>query len=295
MSITYSFSDNITYGTDDINNITKRLCGAGVAPFPAKDTYNVSDLNSLTAAVVGQGVALDGCRCTAETLEGENKISVAQGIVYFENGAVLEVDHKGYTLNVPINTPGYVYAYFSSGLQTGDILFAEMLPTDGYAVPLAQIMTDNSLRDCRSFACSKVATIGKNATLNITMERVAEPYRHNDKYVVQRLSGVDLSKFNYAAVTAGDGSFYFPEIRGWCHTAFFSLNDNENKLSLYYNGEELDKHGASYFYMYSTSSFTNVLLYIEVIGTELCLLCNCDDDEKNFVRDEAPICRVSLM
>ena len=294
MSITYSFSDNVIYGTDDINNITKRLCGAGVAPFPAKDTYNVSDLNSLTSAVVGQGAALEGCKCTAETLDGENIISVAQGIVYFENGAALEVDEDGYSLTVPISTPGYVYAYFSTGLQTADILFAENLPTDGYAVPLAQLLTDNSLRDCRSFARSKVATFGKNAMLAAKMERVDEPFEYNGKYVIQKLSEVDLSKFNYAAVTSGGGGFYFPEMYGLSYTAVFDLNDNEIKLNLRYNGEDMHKWDTSYFYTSSAVS-TSGKYYLEVIGTELCLLCSCSEDNKESVRDNASICYVCLM
>ncbi|MBE7024242.1 MAG: hypothetical protein E7412_07250, partial [Ruminococcaceae bacterium] len=96
MAILYSFLDNVSYGTDDINNITRRLVGAGVAPFPAKDSYSTSDLNLLTEAVAASGVMLDGCKCSLLCNGDTNEISVAQGIVYFDNGATLEVDSEGF-------------------------------------------------------------------------------------------------------------------------------------------------------------------------------------------------------
>ena len=39
MAFLYSFSDDILYGTDDINSITARLMGAGVSPFDKKESY----------------------------------------------------------------------------------------------------------------------------------------------------------------------------------------------------------------------------------------------------------------
>ncbi len=51
MSITYSFTDNVSYGTEDVNAIARDLTGAGIAPFPTQDTYSTSDLNTLTAAL----------------------------------------------------------------------------------------------------------------------------------------------------------------------------------------------------------------------------------------------------
>ena len=55
MGLHYSFVDDESYGTEDINNITGELTGAGIAPFPTKDSYSTSDLNGLTSALVGSG------------------------------------------------------------------------------------------------------------------------------------------------------------------------------------------------------------------------------------------------
>ena len=96
MSITYSFTDNVSYGTEDINAIAKDLTGAGVAPFPTQDTYSTSDLNALTEALVSSGVSLGGCLCE----KTDNVVTVSQGIIFFENGVRMNVDSEGYVLAV---------------------------------------------------------------------------------------------------------------------------------------------------------------------------------------------------
>ena len=88
--IKHSFIDNALYGTEDVNNITKNLVGAGIAPFPTKDTYTAEDLNGLTSALVGSGTSLDGCKCTVSG----TTVTVAPGIIYFSNGVVMTVDSE---------------------------------------------------------------------------------------------------------------------------------------------------------------------------------------------------------
>ena len=43
MGLHYSFVDDESYGTEDINNITVELTRARIAPFPTKDSYSTSD------------------------------------------------------------------------------------------------------------------------------------------------------------------------------------------------------------------------------------------------------------
>ncbi len=296
MAITYSFADEVLYGTDDINNITRRICGAGIAPFASKESYNTSDLNALTAAVTEQGVSLDGCLCSVRTENGENIITVAQGIVFFQNGAVLEVDADGYELNLPIGSAGYVYAYSSPALQMGEILFAETLPTDGFSVPLAQVRADNTLKDSRSFACSKVATVGKNLMRTFEMEECSPPEKYTEvSYIVQKLPGVDLSKFNYGVLTATnavDGSFkYFPE-RGH-YGAFFDIAQGKQTLRYEADSEGSSITGESYFYSRNLG-YGNSYHYVRIISGELCVVCHYAS-EKDVGKSKAMNCSVCLM
>ncbi len=183
MAISYSFVDNKLYGTDDINNITKNLVGGGVAPFPSKESYSLSDLNSLTSALVDSGICHDGLKCS---MVG-GIVTVSEGILYFENGVCLTVGEDGYEVEIAPSTSGYICAHFDDAKQEADIMFYESLPTSGFNVLLAEISADGIVSDKRTFARSKVGTLGRNCMVTFI------PSEENN----YRYSG-DLSKFNYA-------------------------------------------------------------------------------------------------
>lgn len=247
MAINYSFIDSNLYGTEDINDITRSLTGAGVAPFASKDSYNVSDLNNMTSALVDSGVSLDGCKCSAENIDtADMTVTVDQGIVFFESGVRLEVDDEGYKIGVTPNTAGYIYAHYSPSLQKADILFAEDLPTDGEIVLLAELLADGSVRDKRTFARSKIATLGSNATIAISEDRItvyetyaeAPSYSETEKIIAEiDLSGIDITKFNYLIYQypCTTGGSTDPEI---CEKYFDLKNSTRAKFyvtgSLYY-------------------------------------------------------------
>jgi hypothetical protein len=215
MGFTYSFVDNAVYGPEDINDITRSLVGAGVAPFLTKDSYNVSDLNALTSALVETGTSLGGCKCSVENAGTEEMtVTVAQGIVFFESGVSLTVDEEGYVIHIAPNQAGYVYAHYSLSLQKVDIVFDSELPTDGEYVVLARIEEGGSLKDKRSFARAKIAMLGKNVTLTPSFERVEPELAGTDAstnqtaYILAKAPDVDLSKFNYALVYSPEYASY---------------------------------------------------------------------------------------
>lgn len=214
MGFTYSFVDSSIYGTEDINDITRSLTGAGIAPFLTKDSYDISDLNVMTSALVAEGTSLDGCKCSVENAGTEEMtVTIAQGIVFFESGVRLTVDEEGYNVAVTPNTAGYVYAHYSLALQKADIVFDTELPSDGEYVILAEIAADGGIQDKRTFARSKIATIGKNIKLTPSFERVEpELFEIDDKgeyiYILAKAPAVDLSRFNYALVFSPESNKY---------------------------------------------------------------------------------------
>lgn len=299
MSVTYSFSDNITYGTDHINDITRRLCGAGVAPFPSKTTYNVSDLNVLTSALTGQGVGLEGCKCSIETLDGENRINVGQGIVFFKNGATLEVDSEGYCVTVPIGTAGYVYAYFSPAAQKGEILFADQIPNDGYGVPLAWLDTNNTLEDCRSFARSKVATMGKNLLVTGKLTKVGTVREVDGMYLVQTLEGVNLSGFRYAVLATPQnrknpaGTAVFPEFGDY--TLFWDIEKGQEVQIFRYSDGAMYENSSGHFYSKNGSYGVKKYYYAAIVDGKLSIVCKCNEKEKDKALSDAYECTVTLI
>lgn len=150
-----------TYGVDDVNAIVSNLVGAGVAPFPSGDTYDVSELNSLTSALVAEGTSLDGLKVSF----ADNKIHIAQGIGYFENGATIVVDSDGEELDYNVAETLYVYAQYNQALNTCGFYTSESEPSSStgiYVLILATIAADGTVTDKRVIAQSKIATLGKN-------------------------------------------------------------------------------------------------------------------------------------
>lgn len=196
MAISYSFVDDETYGTEDINDITRDLTGAGIAPFPNHDTYSVSDLNALTEVLVGSGTTLGGCKCTYSA--ERSVITVTEGIVFFENGTKLRIDEKGFEVKVSEEEAGYVYAVYDTALQTGAIKLAAEFPVTGDFVTLCRIDADGNVYDLRTFARSKVMSFGRNAVEDAQIEWLDVPYMNENGTKTLAAVNSDISKFNYA-------------------------------------------------------------------------------------------------
>lgn len=286
MGIKYSFIDSTVYGTDDINDITRSLTGAGVAPFVSKESYDGTDLNILTSALVDSGVQLDGCKCTVYNPgTADMTVTVAQGIIFFESGVRLEVDEQGYTIAVAPNAAGHIYARYSPSLQKADIVFDADLPTDGEYVLLAELSLDGILSDKRVFARSKVATLGKNVMLKKQFTLLENPvlYKEGDgealtifqrynQYIISKVSGVDVSRFNYAVIAAFGGTdVYFPQF-GF-YTGFFDVNTNIMNFVMQ-NSDIIQYNSSEVFFTYGELGFS-----ISVIGNEMCVICAGPEDE----------------
>ena len=271
MAINYSFIDGALYGTDDINSIAQNLTGAGVMPFTAKDSYNVSDLNALTSGLVSTGVQLDGCKCSVENAgTAEMLVRVAKGIVFFESGVSLTVDEEGYIVAITPNTAGYVYAHYSPSLPKADIVFGDQLPTDGEYVLLAEVLEDGSIMDKRTYAKSKVATMGKNVVLTASftpMEKTLIREEGDRRYfAIANVSGVDLSKFNYALI----GSMEYGTSEGVPYGCFYDLANNRGLLALQGN---YDPPSSGTIFM--TGANYSLWYGVEVFNNELCIVAYC--------------------
>lgn len=289
LAFTYSFVDNEVYGTDDINDITRCLTGAGVAPFVAKDSYSVSDLNALTKEVATAGVSLDGCKCIAYNPgTTEMTVTVGAGIVFFDSGVRLMIDDDGYSLPVSPNTDGYVLAYFSPTLQRVDVIFDTKLPSTGEYVVLAEVEADGNLRDKREFTRSKIATIGSNALIErsfVTMENTLVEINGEKLYTAAYIPDVDLSRFNYALLIYGE----------------LTQNAKPPTMCLYdLRGETLPVSISSHGEAWVNNQFETVITYIlsyrlEVYDGKLCILADCNENYKQHIAKDFSAYRAILM
>lgn len=292
MAIKYSFTDNTVYGVDDVNDITRCLTGAGVAPFVEKDSYDVSDLNAMTSALVESGIQLGGCKCTVENAgTSEMRVHIAQGIIFFESGVRLEVDSDGYTIYVSPNISGTVYAHYSPSLQKADIVFSAELPTNGEVVELATISENGKITDIRKPAVSKIASVGKNVMLKLPFERLTEAVEHNGRYITAKVTGVDLSRFNYAVLVAtnryGDVFTYYPNL-GY-RTLFFDIATGKADFTLYEG--ETPASSMDYFH----NLYSEYVYYLEIVDGELCVVCKCKESNKSSAVSNTLGCTICLM
>lgn len=200
-------SYNNTYGVDDINAIVSNLVGAGVAPFPSADTYDVSELNSLTSALVAEGTSLDGLKVSFN----DNKIHIAQGIGYFENGATIVVDSEGEELEYSVAETLYVYAEYDQALNVCGFYTSESEPissTGIYVLVLATISADGTVIDKRNIAQSKIATMGKNVTkTDVILEKDGENCTTYTTGTIVHETKFDISKYNAVYFTGREYAY----------------------------------------------------------------------------------------
>lgn len=187
------------YGVDDINAIVSNLTGVGIAPFPSGDTYDVSELNTLTQALVAEGTSLDGLKVSF----ADNKIHIAQGIGYFENGATIVVDSDGEELDYNVAETLYVYAEYNQALNTCGFYTSESEPVSStgiYVLLLATIAANGTVTDKRKFAQSKVATLGRNITRDLFYYSESSETSFSGGTVLFE-EKIDISKYNYLVTT----------------------------------------------------------------------------------------------
>ena len=293
MGIKYSFVDSVVYGAEDINDITRSITGAGVAPFLSKDSYDVSDINVMTQALVEAGVQLDGCKCSIKNAgTAEMSVEIAQGIVFFESGVRLEIDAEGFVVAVEPNTAGYVFANYRPALQKAEIAFAAEIPDTGETVVLAQVLQNGTIRDIRSFARSKIATVGTNVMIKRAFERLEEPIEHKEgRYITAKVSGIDLNRFNYAVLVSsnkyGDVFEYFPSL-GYSSVVFDIKN--QNVIFAVYDGETIVSGNGHIHNVHS-----DYVYYLELIGGELCIVCRCAPKNEGRAISYTLGCTICLM
>ena len=292
MGIKYSFVDSVVYGTEDVNDITRSIVGAGVAPFISKDSYNVSDLNAMTAALVEAGAQLDGCKCTAKNNGTvEMSIDISQGIVFFESGVRLEIDEEGYNIGVEPNVEGYVVANYNAALQKADIVFATSLPEDGENIILAKVLQNGTVSNLKSFAKSKIASVGKNVMLKLPFEKLSQPVLYDNRYIIAKVSGIDLSRFNFAFLVenyvTGSELDYFPNL-GY-NAVVYNLNEAKTEYVIR-QGKTLD--GEVKYFQYYAQEY---IYYLEKINGEMCIVCACSEKNKNNALNHIDDCTICFL
>ena len=152
MGYSYSFIDNQTYGTEDINKAFSRLTTKGITPYPTDENL-INAMNTITSEITESGIDFDSYHCRV-SIVGDT-INISSGTAFFENGVSMVIDEDGATL--PYQPEVYVYLYHDINLNSCYPTSSETLPESNY-VPLAYIDNTGNIKDIRIFAKSKLLT-----------------------------------------------------------------------------------------------------------------------------------------
>lgn len=260
-------SYNVKYGVDDFNKMVSCLIGSGVAPFPSKDTYTTDELNMMTESVISSGASLGGLKASL----AENVISIAQGIGFFSNGATIEVDSEGVTLDYTAADMVYVYAAYDANLNICDFYARDTEPaeTDNYfIIKLAQISIEGKVTDVRSFAVSKVGTLGRNVPVVIDMydgDAGVAGYISPGGSII--LHDFDISRFNVVHIKGTPYSDYADSIDYYgIHNSSYVF-DSAIPLEYLYSG------GTVTIYNWSPNSNSRYVLYVRCRNGKVELYC----------------------
>jgi len=153
-------------------------------------------------------------------------------------------------------------------------------------------LQNGTIRDIRSFARSKIATVGTNVMIKRAFERLEEPIEHKEgRYITAKVTGIDLSKFNYAVLVAtnkyDDVFEYFPSF-GYSSVVFDIKK--QKVIFAVYDGKAIVSGNGHIHNVHS-----DYVYYLELIGGELCIVCRCAPKNEGQAISYTLGCTICLM
>lgn len=155
MGYTYTFFDNQTIGSDDLNKLTKRFVTSGIADiFSDGLPYNLTKLNEVICSNVTEGVVPETDTSLKVYVSEENAV-ISTGSAFFPDGSVIDVDAEGITVPFAPNTTNYIYLVSDTTANKVYPLCSEKTES-GNVILLAVINPDGSVTDKRTYAKGKI-------------------------------------------------------------------------------------------------------------------------------------------
>lgn len=173
MGYKYSFCDNETYGTDDINAAISRLTTKGVTVYPTDENL-IAAMNGITSEITTPGVDFNQYSCLV-SIENES-IKISPGTAFFDDGMSIVIDSEGEAL--PLQYNSYVYLFRDTDRNSCYPVASETLPETGYVL-LAYIDESGNVTDKREYAVSKLApnseVVPTSFTVTVTYHSYTSP------------------------------------------------------------------------------------------------------------------------
>ncbi len=231
MGYKVNFMDSELVTASYLNDTAAEL-GGGVGSFSDDMTYGVDDLNAISQTLITKGVSR-GCSLS---VSGSN-VTIGEGVAFMADGRRVEVDSGGVVLSYTADTVNYVWLYFDE--VTGFV--APRCTTDeptGSYVFLGRITADGTVEGRADVARMKNTFLGTNKTETVTKSGFSWAYSNGMAETLLWEVALDVS--GYRTVVASSSGNLTSD--GYRKNAFCGYVDLETSAA-WSVLETLDSHG----------------------------------------------------
>lgn len=194
-----NFMSNQTVTAEDINSIGYNLANTVYTSFENDVTYGVDELNEITKNIVGPGVKREYKNMCAVSLVGTT-VTIASGQAFFECGAVMTVDDEGITLELEDSTKtNYVYLFHNSALNVAGARCTTEIPSGLETVLLAEIISEEAIQNSDKFCKSKILDAPNTP---LVVYNSAHDIAYNASRETEKIAIPNLSKYKMARIVS---------------------------------------------------------------------------------------------
>ena len=157
------FMDNGIYTAQDVNDALSNIVSEGVSGYPFGSDA-VAGLNTAIAGITSGGTQFKGTSCLLVHNGGTYKIS--EGSCFMADGSQIIFDSDGYVIEHQNGV--YEYVYLERDVLHNTVNVVVSSQSGGVnTIPIAEINTDGTVIDRRSFAKSKVSLLAEPQNIGI--------------------------------------------------------------------------------------------------------------------------------
>ena len=202
MGYKVNFVDNEKVTGSYLSQLNEEL-GGGVASFSDDMTYGVDDLNDISEEIIGKGVTRGCALSVVEGTEGAaDQVCIGAGNLFMSDGRRVEIDSDGVLLDFTAGAVNYVWFYHDTVTGFAAPRCTTTAPTGDHYVMLGQITAGGTAVSRPEVARMKNTFLGTNKTESVTKSFIWGKSQGTDEALLWEIS-LSGSGYNSAVVSSG--------------------------------------------------------------------------------------------